>query len=680
MDDLSLILSAKGVDKFVKDLEKAQKAAQKGEISLEEFKNILNKLEPIAQSAKKALSGMAGQFDDTQLKNVAKALNEIFNAQVKLINLERKAKKNAEPTGTGLSGRNKIEQAPIPKVEILGKKLKETVDKVKSVTTTITKELTAEGLFTRTYETKDGITTLKKEQVDYQAAEKIAEAEAKQAAAQEEKYQNLINQFNLEQQIKEENRQQAEYKEKANDAMAEYLARAKALEEAEKDEKAFYDNPLKWGLGKLKDSAKEGLKNTGIFDSKVYKGIKKGLEIPNKILGSFKDKLKTIKPGKLLKSFGRIATYRAIRGILSGITNSFKEGLGYIKAINPEVRENLNTINSAFTGIKVAISSISTPLLELVAPFVESLSNDLINLANATNLLNAEEKGQDEYFKINKEAIDDYTKSINNLSGQLTELDKFATLSKSTPIFGEMAKITEDDKNELSEYTEKVKGLESIFGVVSDTAEDLGDWLVEQIQNDTLDDWIYGIALALLALNGSLGLVTAGVAGFFILTAPNASASLKGFISIIWGLVAAFAALAIVKNTAINPLKGLAIAGSIGLAVAGIASTIGSISSASNGLSWQDSPTKSIISSNKGALGLIGTGYSLYSNAASGAGTQATITNLPNEIGNSVYNATSQSKSTGSSVGNVYLDKHIVGQIVTDDVYTEGVRSGYWRK
>ena len=26
------------------------------------------------------------------------------------------------------------------------------------------------------------------------------------------------------------------------------------------------------------------------------------------------------------------------------------------------------------------------------------------------------------------------------------------------------------------------------------------------------------------------------------------------------------------------------------------------------------------------------------------------------------------------------LDKHIVGQIVTDDVYTEGVRSGYWRK
>lgn len=674
MDDLSLILSAKGVDKFVKDLEKAQKAAQKGEISLEEFKNILNKLEPIAESAKKALSGMAGQFNDTQLKNVAKALNEIFNAQVKLINLERKAKKNAEPKGTGLSGRNKIGQAPIPEKEILGKKIKETVDKVKGVTTTITKELTAEGLITRTYKNGEE----QKRVVDYQAAEKIAEAEAKQAAAQEEKYQNLINQFNLEQQIKEENRQQAEYKEKANDAMAEYLARAKALEDAEKDEKAFYDNPLKWGLGKLKDSAKEGLKKTGIFDSKAYKGIKKGLEIPNKILGSFKDKLKTIKPGKLLKSFGRIATYRAIRGILSGITNSFKEGLGYIKAINPEVRENLNTINSAFTGIKVAISSISTPLLELVAPFVESLSNELINLANATSLLNAEEKGQDEYFKINKEAIDDYTKSINNLSGQLTELDKFATLSKSTPIFGEMAKITEDDKNELSEYTEKVKGLESIFGGISDIAEGLGDWLVEQIQNDTLDDWIYGIAFALSALQGSFGLVTAAIAGFFALIDPNATTELKIFTQAIWALTAAFLAMSFAKMFAVSGFN-LAMTGVVAAIVGStLAAVIGMVSSAQ-----RSTESTSINSANQSALSIssnIGAGYSSYSNAASGAGTQATITNLPNEIGNSVYNATSQSKSTGSSVGNVYLDKHIVGQIVTDDVYTEGVRSGYWRK
>lgn len=143
--------------------------------------------------------------------------------------------------------------------------------------------------------------------------------------------------------------------------------------------------------------------------------------------------------GKLLKSIGRVALYRAIRTMLKGITQAFSEGLQNIdawsKAINdPDIinaHKVLSQYNTEWLKVKNTLGAIVSPALEALLPLFEKLTDKIIVAGNelAKFMTIIARPDADYYVGINPDVFKEYASNIAKANKQLQKFDELNNLT-----------------------------------------------------------------------------------------------------------------------------------------------------------------------------------------------------------------------------------------------------------
>lgn len=155
--------------------------------------------------------------------------------------------------------------------------------------------------------------------------------------------------------------------------------------------KPAIDTGRRPGVGEtLNVSALDNIRNAAL---KAWDGLKElGKTVKLKIDdGSLKKALGHVtKLGGLLRSIGRIALYRAMRGIIKAITSAFSEGLKNAYLFSQSISDSghrfaeaMDTMKSASTQMKNQIGSAFIGLLTAVMPIILRLIDLVTRAANA---------------------------------------------------------------------------------------------------------------------------------------------------------------------------------------------------------------------------------------------------------------------------------------------------------
>lgn len=221
----------------------------------------------------------------------------------------------------------------------------------------------------------------------------------------------------------------------------------------------------------------------------------------------------------VVKSFGRIAFYRAIRTIIKNVAAAFSEGLQYAYAFSEGISgtghrfaEAMDSMKSAGTQMKAQLGSAFIGLLAAVTPIVIQIINLVTKLADALSQLFAAFTGTT-YLKANVVA-DKFADTMKKGAGsakewknQLMGFDEINRLEE--PSSGGGGSNTGLDPSQMFTETPIAKWVTNLANTVKDNLA-----LIETVASG------FSLALGLiLTLSGTniplgLGLIAAGVFGF----------------------------------------------------------------------------------------------------------------------------------------------------------------------
>lgn len=164
----------------------------------------------------------------------------------------------------------------------------------------------------------------------------------------------------------------------------------------------------------------------------------------------------------LLKSFGRIAIYRAIRRTIQEITQAFTEGIGGLARYNSEVNQSMSKITSNFAQVKASISIALYQPLIAIEPIITAVSQSIVHLSNGLSFLFAKLRGANTYMKINTQYLKDYKSALD---GTLLSFDTFETLGKGQGI--DYSQMFEEVETASSSFAEELGNVKNILIEIS---------------------------------------------------------------------------------------------------------------------------------------------------------------------------------------------------------------------
>lgn len=164
----------------------------------------------------------------------------------------------------------------------------------------------------------------------------------------------------------------------------------------------------------------------------------------------------------LIKSFGRIAMYRAVRRTIQEITQAFTEGIGGLARYNSEVNQSMSKITSNFAQVKASISVALYQPLIAIEPIITAVSQSIVHLSNGLSFLFAKLRGASTYMKINTQYLKDYK---STLDGTLLSFDTFETLGKKQGI--DYSQMFEEVETASSSFAEELGNVKNILIEIS---------------------------------------------------------------------------------------------------------------------------------------------------------------------------------------------------------------------
>lgn len=208
--------------------------------------------------------------------------------------------------------------------------------------------------------------------------------------------------------------------------------------------------------------------------------------------GGKKEEKKATSLRKLLKSFGRIAIYRAIRRTIQEITQAFMESIDGIARYNSEFRDTMGSLQSSMAKAKASIGVAFYQVLILLEPLITQIANGIANLANSLAKVTANMRGVAKYTKINTEYMKEYQSATQ---GTLLAFDTFTTLSAGQGIdYSKMFETGEDALDE-SKFSDTEKTLSNIFNIIKEIIDLVGSlWkAIEPILDPIINDLLPAI-------------------------------------------------------------------------------------------------------------------------------------------------------------------------------------------
>lgn len=228
-----------------------------------------------------------------------------------------------------------------------------------------------------------------------------------------------------------------------------------------------------------------GLKKAGTAVKDLAKTLGSKLTAPiSKAVSGF---------NKLGKSFARIAMYRAIRAVLSSISQALKDGVNniyqYSKALDGKLSKSMDSIATNVQLLKNSLGSIAAPIINAVAPAIDALVSKIVTLSNAIAQLFAKLGGQSTFTKAAKSATT-YADAASGAAAANKDFtagfDELNILSNSsggggsTADYGSMFEEVPIDA-EIGSFTDKLKAafdsdnFTAIGGIVAQKLNDIID-------------------------------------------------------------------------------------------------------------------------------------------------------------------------------------------------------------
>lgn len=173
----------------------------------------------------------------------------------------------------------------------------------------------------------------------------------------------------------------------------------------------------------------------------------------------------------LLKSFGRIAMYRAVRRTIQEITQAFMESIDGIAKYNSEFRDTMGSLQSSMAKAKASMGVAFYQVLIMLEPLITQIANGIANLANSLAKVIANMRGVANYTKINTEYMKEYKSATQ---GTLLAFDTFTTLS-SNQQYDPSRMFTEGtDALDAERFNETETVLKDLFLIIQELFKTLG--------------------------------------------------------------------------------------------------------------------------------------------------------------------------------------------------------------
>ena len=227
------------------------------------------------------------------------------------------------------------------------------------------------------------------------------------------------------------------------------------------------------------------------------KGVGNAFTAPFKNLGNTFKKAGASLKG-FLSSLKRIAMYRAVRAVISALTQGLKEGIGYLnlysKNAGTQFHKSLNTLATDALYLKGSLATAVAPIVNALAPALDFLSDKIANVLNLLAQLFAKLSGKSVYTKAVKtqtEYSDSISKAASKTKDFLADFDELNVFDPNKggsgsdlPDFKSMFEEAEVD-DDLGNFVDRLK-----------KAFDEGDWdglgkiLADKV-NEAMDkiDW-----------------------------------------------------------------------------------------------------------------------------------------------------------------------------------------------
>lgn len=133
-----------------------------------------------------------------------------------------------------------------------------------------------------------------------------------------------------------------------------------------------------------------------------------------------------------LRGIGRIALYRAIRTGIKLVTSAVKEGVNnlyeWAGIVGNSFKPTMDSLATSFTYLRNSIGAAVSPLLDWVAPIVDTIIDKFVSVINVFNQLVATLTGASTWRKATKQAVsygdaaDNAAKGTNNANKAAKEL------------------------------------------------------------------------------------------------------------------------------------------------------------------------------------------------------------------------------------------------------------------
>lgn len=194
-------------------------------------------------------------------------------------------------------------------------------------------------------------------------------------------------------------------------------------------------------VGELNSKLEETASKVDDLGNKATPSVKKVEKALDSLTGkSTKSFGKIIsKYTRLLTLFGKRATYRALNAVIDMITKSFKDGIDavyqYSKALNGIDAKSLDSIATSFTYMKASLGAMVAPLLNMLAPAIDKVTDKFVNLLNSANQVFSYLAGETKWSKAVKvqneyaAATDKATAANKRLEKSLLGIDEINALS-----------------------------------------------------------------------------------------------------------------------------------------------------------------------------------------------------------------------------------------------------------
>ena len=177
------------------------------------------------------------------------------------------------------------------------------------------------------------------------------------------------------------------------------------------------------------NGAKKAAKGISIFASGV-RAMAKGLASPIASLGKLKNALLGVQKQSGRKfgvpqMIGMSILYSSVFGMISGIKQAIAEGSNNLVQYSNEYNQSISSIVSALLYLKNAWAAAFAPIVNVVAPYIQSFVNLIASALNAIGKFMAALTGKG--FAVQaKKVFQDYGASLDKTSGGLNDANKAA--------------------------------------------------------------------------------------------------------------------------------------------------------------------------------------------------------------------------------------------------------------